>query len=168
MLQPLKWFFFLLQTPSSLPVSFLCIITGPSISDVSSPVLSSEKFYLPHPPGDVLHKTTQEVLSLLHHTLHTHVQLAVYQEPQDIFGKAALQSWQYVLVHGAIPPQIQDSERQQAPVSLFLEPTELPLRNKFMTSFNNHSSQLCTICKAAKDSLSAIGWNEGYSFWLHH
>lgn len=124
------------------------------LSDVPSSVLSSEKFYLLHPPGDVLHNTTLKALSLLH-TLHTHVQLGVYQESQDTFCKAALQSLsiQYVLVHGFIPSQETDLELQQAPVSLFLEPTELSLRRRLMTSFNNHSSRLCIICKVAKDSL---------------
>lgn len=161
---------FLLQTPSSVPISFLCTTTGPSFSGVSSSVLSSENFYLPHPPGDVLHNTTQEALSLLHHTLHTHVQLGAYHESQDIFCKAALQSGstQYVLVHGVILSQLQDFEFQQAPVSLFLEPTELPLRSRLMISFNNHSSHLCIICKVAKDSLCAIRWDEGCSCWLHH
>lgn len=93
---------------------------------MSSSVLSSEKFYFPHPSGDVPHNTTQEALSLLHCTLHTHVQLGAYQEFQDISCKAALQSvsTQYVLMHRIIPSQVQDSELQQVPVSLCLEPTE--------------------------------------------
>ena len=66
-----------------------------------------------------------------------------------------------VLVHGVIPLQVQDFafafvELHEVPVSLFLQPVEVPLNGSMILWWISCSSQVCIVCKLAKGALCPI------------
>ena len=72
-------------------------------------------------------------------TLLAHVQLGVYQDPQVLFYQPAFQlgSPQYVLVHGVVPPQVQEltfllSAFDYVSVGPFLQSVKVPLDGSMM------------------------------------
>lgn len=67
-------------------------------------------------------------------TLLAHVLLDIHQYPQVHFNRAAFQldGTQHILVHGVVPSPVQEfaflhGDLHEVPVSLFLQPTEIPL-----------------------------------------
>lgn len=78
----------------------------------------------------------QDNISLLHckGVLLVHVQFGIHRNSQILFCRAAFQpvSPQYILVHGDIPPQVQNlafpfTNLCEVPVSLFLHPIHVSL-----------------------------------------
>jgi len=68
---------------------------------------------------------------------------------------------QHILVHGAIPPQVQDFAfplvgLHEAPASSFLQPVEVPLDGNTSLQCVSHSSQNCIISKLAEGKAYSV------------
>ena len=88
------------------------------------------------PAGNALPNAAQDTVSRFcgKGTLMACVQPGAHQHPRVLFYKAAFQlgSPQHILVHGVVPPQVQDFalllvEPHEVPVSPFLQPVQVPL-----------------------------------------
>ena len=98
-------------------------------------------------------------------TLLPPVQPGVHQDPQVFFCQAAFQPGgpQHILVHGFVPPQVQDCallfvELDEVPVSPFLQPVVVPLDGSTTVGCISHSSQFDVICKLAESILCPVRW----------
>lgn len=97
--------------------------------------LSSRSSLLPRPFGNTPPNAAQETAGRLGHqgTLLACFPFGVHQDTQILFCKALFQlaSPQHILVHGLVPPQVQDfsillAELDDVPFSPFLQPSEVP------------------------------------------
>ena len=92
-------------------------------------------------------------------TLLAHVQLGAHQDPQVLFCKAALQLGcppAHTGAQGCFPSGagLLLVELHELPVSLFLQPAEVPLDGSMTLWCISHSSQFCVISKFAEGTLS--------------
>jgi len=95
--------------------------------------------------------------------LVTGVQFGVHQDPQGLFYQATFQLGgpRHALVHGVVPPLVQDSalpivDLHQVPVSLVLRPVKNPLNGSTTLWRINHSSSFGVISKLAAGTLCPI------------
>jgi len=93
-------------------------------------------------------------------TLLAHGQPVIHQHSQVPLCRAAVQQVRPkpVLVHGVVPPQVQDPalalvELHQVPLRLTLQPVQVTLNGSTAFRCIYHSSQLCVISKLAEGTL---------------
>ena len=114
---------------------------------------------LPRPAGHTPPNASQDPIGLFDSqgTLLAHGQLVIHQNSQVPLGKAALQqvSLKPVLMHGVVPPQVQDPalarvEPHQVPLCPTLQSVQVTLNGNTAFWCIYHTSQFGVISKVAK------------------
>ena len=112
--------------------------------------------HLPAPAGHTIPDTSQDAVGLLGHlgTLLAHIQLAVNQHPQVLFGRAAFQPLlpKPVALHGVVVTRVQDPalglvETLTVGLGPSIQPVQIPLQSLSTLEHNDTPNQLGLVVK---------------------